>query len=164
MADGRALDLDNEVLTILGAEAAANGPIHLGWRLKSTWEDFLQLGMVDLTGPGEQTARREVRFAELFTAGVRDDREAAPVKTTERTHEYLLRVYVQAEGLENYHIFRTILENYMDLLHNNSRPDTSLVVVEVFPGEARVVIDNVEGFAVYRGEITFEVTEYISHA
>jgi len=163
---GHSNEIDNNLLAILSNDPSATGPIHLGRLVDNDWNTF-----VSLAGLQEHADNPALtlRFGELYVTEISDDRDSAPIKTTDRYYSYQLDLYVTYAGIDSYAVIRDNVQSTMDVLQNNYRPSDSSGVHSTYinwigPSDASIVITSIAGrHQVYRGTITFEVNERLSH-
>ena len=163
MADGKVDEIDDQILGILNTKSDITGPVHFGQQIVETEENFLTLSSHQLD---DQHNDRTLRFIEVVVTRVLDDRESAPLKTTSRTHEYMINLYINYEDVNSFSLMRNVNQTVMDLINDNWKPQTisGSPIISITPAESIITLEILDGsYQVYRSEISILVEEYISH-
>mgnify|MGYP001562023463 CR=1 FL=1 len=152
-------NIDQDVLAILNVDQELYGSIFLGRLIQEAWEDFLSVATMQVF-VGD--TKRIIRFGELYATDVSDSREAAPTKTTERTHSYVLNLYRSYINSDDYVSIRRSVESIMDTLHNNYRPTSGRIHL-LSTGLSSLRVEKWNKYLLYTAEIRFSLLERISH-
>jgi hypothetical protein len=162
MGEGKAAEVDREVMHILSQRMDITGPVHFGIYITDSWEDFLSRSTTKKSG---QLEERDLLFSELTITGVVDDRSQAPTRRTRRTHSYLLETYISYVKPQSYHEMRKIVQTFLDLLHNHPRAFPSDgVSISVSTGSSVVSLDRaMNAYVVWYSRITFDVIEDVAY-
>lgn len=162
MADGRASEVDREILQLVAQKPAVTGPVHLGIHVLDDYDAFLTFTQ---SGVDAQSDEYEIRFAEVYCSGMSDAKTMT--KVTSRTHNYEIMCYLGYTDDKSYFDMRDIMETFMDLLHNNARPfAVSGVIVAVYPSNSTFDLAPIfDGqYRCWVGRIAFDVEERISYS
>ena len=157
--EGNSTQIDNEIITFFSELDSLAGPIHLGPLFIETWDEFDTFATTTM-----DDGRREVKFANLFAVGMNDSRDTGPNKITERTHQYMLILIQQYIDGQTYIDMRAIVEDVLDKLAQNYRPQGPTALVSVSPGSADLDLDKLDNnHVVFRSTITFTALEQIRY-